>query len=147
MQLKEFVETVNRHFEGENSDDVSAGKVVKTVAAFVFSDNIGEEFDDEVVKIICTCCDVILDKNDRTDIFLKELFGNISHLMNRLVKQELASTIMTMATTFFRIHKEVVSKEILNNMAHNMYVMLRNFAFKLEPRINLELEVLSLINN
>ena len=81
-----------------------------------------------------------------TDIFLKELFGNISHLINRLVKQELASTIMTLATTFFRIHEKVVNKETLNNMAHNLYVMLWNFAFRLEPSMKLELEVLSLIN-
>jgi hypothetical protein len=32
--------------------------------------------------------------------------------MNRLVKQELASTIMTLDTTFFRIHEKVVSKDV-----------------------------------
>merc|ERR1719318_2076768 len=53
---------------------------------------------------------------------------------------------MTLAATFFRIHEKVVFKETLNNMAHNLYVMLWNFAFKLEPSIKLELEVLSLIN-
>jgi hypothetical protein len=26
------------------------------------------------VKIVCTCSDVIIDKDDMTDIFLKELF-------------------------------------------------------------------------
>lgn len=30
---------------------MSAGNVVKSVAAFVYSDNIGEEFVDEAVKI------------------------------------------------------------------------------------------------
>ena len=76
----------------------------------------------------------------------KELFSYISHLMNRLVKQELASTIMTLATTFFRIHEKVVSKETLNNMAHNLNVMHWKFSFKLEPSMSQEFEVLSLIN-
>jgi hypothetical protein len=88
---------------------VSALKVVKTVAAFVYSENISEEFVDEVVKIVCSCCDVIIDKDDRTDSFLKELYGNISHLMNRLVKHELATGIVTLATTFFRIHDKVTN--------------------------------------
>jgi hypothetical protein len=39
--------------------------------------------------IVCICCDVI-----------------IEHLLNRLVKQELSSTIVTLATTFFRINKK-----------------------------------------
>ena len=53
----------------------------------------------------------------------------------------LASTIMSLATTpFFRIH----AKEILNNMVMMcIQVMIWNLAFKLEPSINLEFEVLS----
>ena len=34
-----------------------------------------EEFVNKAVKIVCTCSDeVIIDKDDMTDIFLKELF-------------------------------------------------------------------------
>ena len=64
------------------------------------------------------------------------------------IKIELTSSIMTLANTFFRVHEKVVSKEILNNMANNLYAMLWNFAFKLEPsmKMKLELEVLSLVN-
>ena len=66
-----------------------------------------------------------------------ELFSYISHLMNRLVKQELANTIMTLDTIFFRINEKMVYKETLNKMAHNLYVMLWNLAFKLEPSMNI----------
>ena len=61
--------------------------------------------------------------------------------MNSRVKQEVASTIMTLVTIFFRM---VVSKENLNNMAHKLYLTVGTY--KLEPSMNHELEVLSLIN-
>jgi hypothetical protein len=64
--------------------------------------------------------------------------------MNSRVKQEVASTIMTLVTIFFRIHEKVVSKENLNNMAHKLYLTVGTY--KLEPSMNHELEVLSLIN-
>jgi hypothetical protein len=64
--------------------------------------------------------------------------------MNSRVKQEVASTIMTLVTIFFRIHDKAVSKENLNNMAHKLYLTVGTY--KLEPSMNHELEVLSLIN-
>ena len=33
-----------------------------------------EEFVNKAVKIVCTCSDVIIDEDDMTYIFLKELF-------------------------------------------------------------------------
>ena len=83
------------------------------------------------MKIVCACCDVIIDKDDRTDIFLKELSGNISHLMNRLVKQEeLASTIVTLAPGHHLLQGTQISDEQEDALG---------FAFKLESRSKINL--------
>ena len=145
-KFRDFVGVVQQHFYNEDTDDVSALKVIKTVAAFVYQKEIDIDVIEDVVKIVKTCVDVIINKEDVSDLSLKELFGNITHVMNRLVKQEQTNSIATLASSFFRISDKMVNKETLQNMAYNVYVMVWNFAFKLEPDMKLESEVSNLVN-
>ena len=43
-----------------------------------------EEFVDKAVNIVCTCSDVIIDKDDMTDIFPLELFVESDELEDAL---------------------------------------------------------------
>jgi len=144
-QFREFVDKVEEHFHADDSDSLSALKVIKTVAAFVYEQEIPEEFVGGVVKSVETC-EEIISKESKPDVFLKELFGNISHLMSRLVKQEHQHSIPALASIFIRIHSRVVNKEIMNNMVHNLYVLLWNMAYKLEPSTSSETGIVGLIN-
>eukprot|EP00092_Neocalanus_flemingeri_P039910 GFUD01043469.1.p1 GENE.GFUD01043469.1~~GFUD01043469.1.p1 ORF type:complete len:231 (-),score=57.96 GFUD01043469.1:21-662(-) len=145
-KFKDFVDAVNTHFDSDDTDDVSALKTLKTVAAFVYQKEIAGEVIEDVVNIVVTCVNIVINKESKTDLFLKELYGNISHVMNRLIKQEQTKSVIVLAGVFFTISDKVVSKEILPNMAHIVCVMLWNFGLKVEPSMKLELEVLSLVN-
>ena len=144
-QFRGFIDKVEEHFHADDSDSLSALKVIKTVAAFVYEQEIPEEFVGGVVKTVETCEETI-SRETKPDIYLKELFGNISHLMSRLVKQEHQYSIPVLASVFIRIHSRVVSKDIMNNMVHNLYVLLWNMAYKLEPSMTSENDIISLID-
>ena len=87
-QFKEFVSTVKNNFEKAMTDDISALKVIKTVAVIVYQKELGAEEIENIVNIVIKCTDIVINKEAREDVFLKELYGNVFHLMTRLINQE-----------------------------------------------------------
>ena len=99
--LNAFIEMVTKHFSDSESDEVSASKVINTVASFSYKNNIPSSSCPTLLPCLVRCSEVLASSSKEKE--QREAYSSLYHVMVRLTKQELLGGAAALAPAFLSL--------------------------------------------
>ena len=129
-KVADFVKTVNDHMDKNPTDQVSALKVVRTVASFAFNINNlnsstrlrrmlrNASLSGEVIACLVKCVSVAVPSGKRDVV--KDMYSKLYHVMERLVKQEQLHEVVSLCPTFLQLSGALVEPAAVGVRGDNL---------------------------
>ena len=110
-KIDDFVHTVNDHMENNPKDEISALKVVSTVASFAFKNDLPPAQSGEVITCLVKCVTAVT-SSGKEDV-VKETYSKLYHVMARLVRQEQLYEVVSFCPAFLQLSGALVEPAVV----------------------------------
>ena len=100
-KIGDFVRTVNDHMDSNPTDEISALKVVSTVASFAFKNPLPPAQSEDVIASLVKCVSAVV-PSGKEDV-VKDVYGKLYHVMARLVRQEQLHEAVSLCPAFLQL--------------------------------------------
>ena len=105
-KIDDFVQTVNDHMENNPKDEISALKVVSTVASFAFKNSLPPAQSGDVISCLVKCVAAVV-SSGKEDV-VKDTYIKLYHVMARLVRQEQLHEVVSFCPAFLQLSGALV---------------------------------------
>ena len=125
-KIDDFVQTVNDHMENNPKDEISALKVVSTVASFAFKNDLPPAQSGEVITCLVKCVTAVT-SSGKEDV-VKDMYSKLYHVMARLVRQEQLHEVVSFCPAFLQLSGALVEPSVVvvrgDNLLKTRYCLL-----------------------